>query len=170
MSGPLHTWYSLPDLERLAERGSVLKGEIELKRLARLREILLSDDGAVAASLTFRRREGGCLVADLAYEAALSLACQRCLEPLTHVAKAEVEIGIVENESMQACLPDGCEVFVLGDDRLLPSRLIEDELIVSLPLVPRHAGWAQCGPLARDWLARYTEPDQPVDDTAPNRH
>ena len=39
---------------------------------------------------------------------------------------------------------------MLGNDRLRPVDLLEDELIVSLPLVPRHASIDECGSLAQN--------------------
>jgi len=152
MSGSLHTWYSLPDLDRLAERGAVLNGEIELKRLARLKDILHADSGSVKASLRFRARNGGGLTVDIEYEARLELTCQRCLEPLAHHVSARVEMGLVENETMLDSLPAGCEPLVLEGGRLSPVQLIEDELIVALPLVPRHERAEQCGRLARRFV------------------
>ena len=149
MSGSLHTWYSLPDLDRLAERGAALAGEIELAKLARLGDVLLADSGSVRASLRFRQRSSGWLTVELEYAATLKLSCQRCLEPLAHHVNARVEIGLVENESVEKHLPEGCEPYVLEDGRLLPAALVEDELLVSLPLVPRHARPDQCGSLAR---------------------
>jgi uncharacterized protein len=149
MSGSLHTWYSLPDLDRLAAHGAVLNGEIELKRLTRLNDILHADSGSVRASLSFRQRGGGWLIVQIECDATLQLICQRCLEPLAHPVKACVEVGLLEDEAVEKLLPEGCEPFVLEAGRLLPAQLIEDELIVSLPLVPRHARSDQCGGLAR---------------------
>jgi uncharacterized protein len=157
MSGSLHTWYSLPDLTRLAARGAVLNGEIELKRLTRLNDILHADSGSVSASLRFRQRGGGWLVVQIECDATLQLTCQRCLESLTHRVKACVEVGLLEDEAVEKLMPKGCEPFVLEDGRLLPAQLIEEELIVSLPLVPRHARSEQCGDLARHLESLNTE-------------
>lgn len=154
MSGSLHTWYSLPDLERLAERGAVLEGEIALERLPRLNGVLHADSGSVSASLRFQKRSGGWLTVELSYEATLMLECQRCLEPLAHRVNARVELGLLENESMENHLPEGCEPFLLENARLSPANLIEDELIMSLPLAPRHDRLDECGSLARSLESR----------------
>ena len=154
MSGSLHTWYSLPDLDRLAERGAVLEGEIELERLPRLKDVLHADSGNVSAGLRLGKRSGGWLTVELRYEATVMLECQRCLEPLAHRVNERVEIALLENESMEKFLPEGCEPFLLEDGRFSPAQLIEDELIVSLPLVPRHERSDQCGSLARSLQSR----------------
>lgn len=148
MSDPLHNWYSVRDLEALGEREGSLSGAIELRRMTRLRDLLSMTDGSVRASLRFRQRSGR-LVVELDYHATLTLVCQRCLEPLVRKVSEHVEMALVESPSMEPHLPEGCEPLVLEGDRLLPSELIEDELIVSLPMAPRHARIEECGNLAR---------------------
>jgi uncharacterized protein len=170
MSGSLHTWYSLPDLDRLAARGAVLDGEIELKRLARLNELLHADSGSVRASLRFRQRSGGWLIVEVKYDATLNLTCQRCLEPMTQRVEASIEMGLLEDETLEKHLPEGCEPYVLEDGRLLPAELIEDELIVALPLAPRHARTEQCGRLARDLEVQNMEAAEPFEGRPPTGH
>ena len=41
MSGSLHAWYSLRDLESLADRGVTLGGELTIGKLTRLKSLLL---------------------------------------------------------------------------------------------------------------------------------
>jgi len=149
MSGSLHTWYSLPDLDVFAARQTVLRGEIELKRLTRLRDMLHADSGSVSASLRFQQRSGGWLALELEYETSLQLVCQRCLDPMSYALLGQVQMGLLESAAAESSLPESYEPVVLDSERLLPERLIEDELIVSLPLVPRHASLDDCGSLAR---------------------
>lgn len=170
MSGSLHTWYSLPDLDRLAERGAVLDGEIELKRFARLSDMLHADSGRVTASLRFRQRRGGRLIVEMEFEATLQLICQRCLEALAHPLHVRVEMGLLETESVETRLPEGCEPFSLDGGRFLPAKMIEDELIVSLPLVPRHARLDQCGRLARSLESLNNEAGGQPDGVPPTNH
>lgn len=149
MSGTLHTWYSLGDLEALGVRQAVLSDEIELRKLARLAGMLNSASGSVKASLRFGQRRDGWLKLELEYETSVELVCQRCLEPLTQQIADKVEIALVESESMEGLVPEGFEPVVLDEARLLPAQLIEDELIISIPLVPKHARVDDCGSLAR---------------------
>jgi uncharacterized protein len=160
MSGSLHTWYSLPDLDRLADRGIGLKGELELKALPRLNDILHADRGSVSADLRFRKR-GGWLTVELEYAATLELICQRCLEQFAYPASARIELALVESEAIERGMPEGCEPLVLEDGRLRPIDLVEDELIMALPLVPRHAQSKDCGALGRELESSKSEPRVP---------
>lgn len=138
MSGALHSWYSLPDLMSLAERGTVLEGRIELDRLTRLRGLLNSGDGSATARLRFERRRDDMLVMELQCQASLELVCQRCLEPLRRSVNEQVLFALADSEDALAVLPQGMDFIALDGDRFQPAAVIEDELIVSLPLVPRH--------------------------------
>jgi DUF177 domain-containing protein len=169
MSGSLHTWYSLPDLDMLAERAAVLEGEIPLKQMARLSDLLRANSGSVRASLRFRQRLGGWLILRLEYEATLQLTCQRCLEPLVHHVNANVELGLLESDAVQSYSPEGVEPFVVEGGRFNPAVLIEDELIVALPLVPRHERRSECGPIAdRVGDASNNEPEGDARPSAPS--
>ena len=138
MSGALQSWYSLPDLMSLAERGAVLEGTIELAKLGRLKDLLNSSEGCARARVSFRRNHGDMLLLELECQADLELVCQRCLEPMVHEVRDRVDFAIAEHEDLLDALPQGLELIALEGDRLQPATLIEDELIVSLPLVPKH--------------------------------
>lgn len=153
MSESLHRWYSLPDLEGLAERGAVLDGEIRIGALERLCGMLGGDGGSVRATVSVRRKGHASLTLDLEYRAELNLVCQRCLEPLPHLAQAKLELSILEESSSESInMAAGCEPLILDGGRLQPAQVIEDELIVSLPLVPRHHDNADCGELVGNYM------------------
>jgi DUF177 domain-containing protein len=138
MSRALYSWYSLPDLMALADRGAVLEGTIELERFSRLLDLLNSSEGSARARISLRRGHDDMLLMELQCDAALELVCQRCLEPVVHQVSGPVEFVVAETEGSISQLPEGVELIVLEGDRFQPAKLIEDELIVSLPLVPRH--------------------------------
>lgn len=150
MSRSLDSWYSLPELDVLAGREAAIEGALELARLTRLTELLNADGGSVRVRLQFRQLREDCVILDLRCNVQLELLCQRCLEPARHDADVDVRYGLLEEGADDVGLPDELETFVLDGDRFNPARLIEDELIVSLPLVARHADQNDCGRLARE--------------------
>jgi DUF177 domain-containing protein len=163
MSGSLHAWYSLRDLEALGARRAVFGGELELATLSRLAGLLAADEGSVKATLTFGQRSDGWLTVDVAYAADAQLLCQRCLEPVTEHIAGQVSLAVLDSVSADSQLPDGYEPLELEDGRLSPAQVIEDELIVSLPLVPKHARVEDCGSLSRV-LTRPRERDDAAGD------
>lgn len=70
---------------------------------------------------------------------ALQLTCQRCLRPMTVTLEVQPNLRFVQGEARAEALDEDSDEDVLA---LTPSLdllpLIEDELILALPLVPRH--------------------------------
>jgi uncharacterized protein len=122
----------------LAERGAVLEGTIDLVRFSRLKGLLNSSAGSARARIAFRRSQDDVLLVELECEADLELICQHCLDPLRHEVRERVGFAVAETEGSLAQLPEGMESIALNGERFQPATVIEDELIVSLPLVPRH--------------------------------
>jgi uncharacterized protein len=158
MPGSLHAWYSLRELESLADREVTLSGELDVRMLTRLTSLLHSDVGSVSATLLFRQRRDGWLAAVLDYRATVELVCQRCLEPFRHEVAQSVNVVIAASDSLPATVPDGFEPFELAEGRLQPVELVEDELIVAIPLVPKHARVEDCGSLARQLAGQGERP------------
>ena len=159
MSGSLQAWHSLRDLEMLGARHAALEGELPLGALSRLTELLHDSQGSVRASLSFQQCGDGWLTLRLEYETTVHLVCQRCLEPISERLAGQVDIAVVESETLSpAAIPQGFEPIELERGRLKPAQLIEDELIVSIPLVPKHPRVEDCGSLAR----ALTTPDPPA--------
>lgn len=71
--------------------------------------------------------------------AQVSLTCQRCLKPVQDVVDVDRWIRFVDTEAEAAALDADSDDDVLAMPRHLDAReLIEDELLLALPLVPRH--------------------------------
>jgi uncharacterized protein len=96
---------------------------------------------------------------------ALQLTCQRCLQPMTVNLDVQPTIRFVYGEVQAQALDENSDEDVLALPPSLDLRaLIEDELILALPLIPRHdacplplsAGSAELadgGPEARPFAA-----------------
>ena len=72
-------------------------------------------------------------------EADVILQCQRCLLPLDDAVHVDRHFRFVADEDTAAALDDETEDEVLALPRTLNLRdLVEDEMLLALPLVPRH--------------------------------
>lgn len=139
MPATLRAWYTPADFEALAARQAELVGEFSLAAMARLAEHLGTDKGTVSARFAFSQRDPGWIGLEVSLQSNLSVTCQRCLGPLELEITERVELGVVGDESTTGLLPEGIEPVVLDGDRLSPLRVVEDEMIMAVPLVPKHA-------------------------------
>lgn len=71
--------------------------------------------------------------------AKLSLVCQRCLQPVETALEVRRSFQFVAGEDQAAAIDEGSEEDVLAITRSLDLiDLLEDEVLLALPLVPRH--------------------------------
>ena len=137
------------DVATFAAAGGELAGEWPADRLQRLMAATLPpEDGSPRPPIVWRvvgeRRvlAGAGVQPSLAITAhtGATLECQRCLRPMLLPLHAERRIFFVEGEDAAAALDTEAEDDVLALTPALDLReLIEDELLLALPLVPRHA-------------------------------
>ena len=135
MSGRLPV---LIDPIRLADEGVRLQGELAGTDMTRLRAMALpgSRPAAVEVDLQFERSAPGVRRMHGRIHTAVEMVCQRCLKPL------QVEI---EAKPLLTLLQPG-EVAQVEDEDALPleapvalSEMVEDELLLAMPMVPVHA-------------------------------
>lgn len=134
---------------RLAEVGRAFRGEVALSRLSRLAPDLRSQAGTLEVELHFGLDERRVYVLTGCIRGSLELTCQRCLEPVTIPLDIRLKLGIVSSEEEADRLPEGYEMLLTGRDPIVVSDLVEDEVILALPLIPRHSDAAECGALSR---------------------
>ena len=138
MPARLRAWYTAAEIETLAARQARFRGEFTVKEMRRLAAHLGSEHGSATAEFAFSSRAPGYVSLALEIESGLGATCQRCLEPFELEISERVEFGVVVDESSIGLLPEGIEPLVLDGDRLMPLQLVEDELIMAVPMVPKH--------------------------------
>ncbi len=115
-----------------------MRGSIPLSELHHLRDYLANDEGNVDASLEFYRDEEGFYVIDATMSASVTMLCQRCLEEVNLTVNGECHLAVVWNEDKAKSLPTHFEPVVVGEDELVTASLLEEELILDLPLIAYH--------------------------------
>jgi len=128
------------DSFELARSGRQISGEIPLANLPRLSEFLSSAVGTLRYQVSGLVLDDGAAGADLHLTANLPLVCQRCSGSLDFGLDRTVRFRFVSSEEALNALPiDDDEVdAVVGSRTMNVHDWIEDEAILSLPLVPRH--------------------------------
>lgn len=133
------------DPMRLAGQRKKLSGELPLSGLARLGASLANREGTVRVELEFGIGQAGVRFAEGRISADVELVCQRCLEPLHTTLLATPTLGLIESEAEAALLPEGYDPLLVENGELFLRELVEDELILSLPIVARHEDAACMG-------------------------
>lgn len=149
-------WSRLLDAEQLADRRTDIDFSIPLSDLPRLSPQLARPQGSARGSASFTR-EHGLAVVDLAVEAAVSLTCQRCLQTMSWPVASHARIAIVsDSQGADRVAPD-LEVVIAPESRITVRDLVEEELLLGLPVVAMHADRAACGAGAEDEVDEETQ-------------
>jgi uncharacterized protein len=110
---------------------------------------LASSEGEASVDLRTQRDAGGQRLISGRIDARVSLTCQRCLEPMTFEAHAQPLLAWVKSENEAAALPEEYEPLLVPDGHVVLADLVADELLLALPLAPRHETSGACGKLAK---------------------
>lgn len=154
--------------DRLAERGETLRGTLALKGMARLAEFLHDTDGEVAVELEF-----GIDTQDLKFvrghaHTSLHLICQRCLRSMSYPVDIDISLGLAHSEREAERLPETYEPLILDEPSIQVKGIIEDELMLALPIVPAHA-MEQCDADHAHFVPEAQEVQTPADDEGRQR-
>ena len=136
-------WSKPLDVDRLAETQAGLDFAVPLAELPRLRSRLASVEGNVHGRVHFAR-EGGVAVAELTMSGTAKLACQRCLEAMDVAVESRVRVGLISAQAEINRVPQDLEPMLAPEGRVSIGELVEEELLLALPIVPLHEDAGEC--------------------------
>ena len=119
---------------KLAENAAETHREIPITQLSRLKAYLSDDEGVLNASVVGwidedRRKLMRCTI-----DGEVTMACQTSFQPVSVSIASEVVFYPVLSEEAIASAPEEYEAFLYDEEELNLLTLIEDEIILSLPL------------------------------------
>lgn len=134
MQGRLQQSYRVA---REVERNALFEGEIPLQRLPRLRELLRANAPAEAVQVRFEflRTPWGARSIRGHIAARLPMTCERCLQGMEQGVDQDFELLI---DAREADDESGLEVIASDDGWLDLFALVEEEIILALPIIRRH--------------------------------
>jgi uncharacterized protein len=124
------------DALKLFARKGVISAALPVSRLQRFSGYLHQPCGDVAVFLAFGHDEEGRKLLSGTLKASVQVLCQRCMGPMPLAIASSLEL-LVSDEGRQPG-QEALEVVSMEEGNLDVVGLIEDELILSLPLAPVH--------------------------------
>ncbi|MBL4866762.1 MAG: DUF177 domain-containing protein [Pseudomonadales bacterium] len=126
------------NVKKLTEQEIQLEGALPVSKLTRVLEAVESAEGEIYLELAFRKDEQSARVAQGQASCTVKLLCQRCLKPYEHALKASFSLAFVYTEAQEERLPEIYDPVLMQDDNVRLVDLIEDDLILALPIVAHH--------------------------------
>jgi uncharacterized protein len=131
--------------KELAARTAVVERSLQLSEMPGLAEAGALEGTNVQAVLRFGNFEGQTAV-ELRVQGVLVLVCQRCLKPCSCALDESAQLAVVESGDEE--LLGSHEPLVGNPERLSLQALIEEQVLLGMPLVPMHDESTPCGAAA----------------------
>lgn len=134
------------DPSRLGAANAVFESRLPVAHFHRLCEALTRPDGEIEVTAQFRLEDGRRPVVTGHLKGELWMTCQRCLSEFAYPLESDYSLAFVLSEEQADALPDIYEA-VMRDERgrVRTTDMLEDELLLQLPIVPKHADEHDCG-------------------------
>lgn len=134
----------ITDAFRFAKDGRVLEGTLPVSAFERLHDFLAAVEGGVSFRIEGFKGSRGEHLLQLVVTGVLPLACQRCLKAVPYDLDVDNLLELVPEgvELSQDELEDDTRDFLPVAKELDVAEFVEDEILLSLPVAPRHE---KCG-------------------------
>lgn len=127
-------------------RSEQYAGEVDPQQMPRLRIELAGPSQPLQVSLALLRdRVGNWLKGEL--HGSLDLQCSRCEQVFAWPLDAKVDLRLVRNDAEAQQVLEEADPYQVEDDRLPMVEVVEDEVLLALPMLPR---CQQCEQAAAD--------------------
>lgn len=123
-------------IQKEVSRGGNFQGEIKLGDLTRLPESLLLDSAEIAVEFNFSQSEYGVPAIEGRVKTRLTVECQRCLKAME--VPLDMELKLLVNASEELIAESNLDSVYCDDGKVDIFEVVEDELILGLPLVTMH--------------------------------
>ena len=134
---------------KAAEGRRTFAGSIPLARMERLQPLLADSGGEAHFTAEFQFDGQAMVTIDMNVTADLTLTCQSSLEPYIESVQRQSLLGVIENVAEEELMPGNYEPVQVEDRRLALLELVEDELLLGIPQVPRNPQLGEIHPQSR---------------------
>ena len=153
----------LVDPVHLAITGRQVSGELQPAQMKRLLSLLYSGKGVVRVEIEFGVDEQGVRFAKGHLDAEVEVVCQRCMDPVGLELSTDFKLGIVTTDTQAENLPSDYEPLLVEISPIALSEIIEDELILAIPIVAMHAE-GDCSTEVKEILKKIPENNETVEE------
>jgi len=115
------------------------RGTVLLSHLGRLAPQLADKTGTLTVDLAAGKDRAGAPWLKGSIKGVLKLVCQRGDHPFDWPCELETALRLVSSDAEEKRLLADCEPYRVEDDRLPLREMVEDEVLLALPMLPRCA-------------------------------
>lgn len=140
------------NIRKCIDQRARYEGYVELSEMPRLCEALADDRGQVVFELQFGVDEEGHPFLEGHCESDVTLTCERCLGTMPLQLSSDFQVGMVYSDEQAKHLAKRYEPVIVHSEILDATSILEDEMILSLPMYAMHEN-ADCAGTSRELAA-----------------
>ena len=137
-SAPFEPFPHYVDARKVFSQKGNFSGELGKEKFDRLPSLLVEGVFSVNAELRFSIGDRGRRMIEGNVDAQESVACQRCLKPLELTLADDIRLALVQDEEAAEKLDNGIDPWIEAEYRLNPAQIVEEQLLLSMPLAAYH--------------------------------
>lgn len=119
-------------------RTETMSLSLNLAELPRLSELLVASDNQAEVSFQLYKDALGWSVLEGRIEASVEMLCQRCFNPMGLPLTCSFKLALIEEDAAARNLPKYYEPLIAENGLINTRDVIEDEILLALPIVPMH--------------------------------
>ena len=136
-------WSQPLDVDRLSRGEAEIDFEVPLAELPRLKSRIPGIGGSVRGTARFGQQSGFAVV-ELSLAGTARLQCQRCMQAMELATESTTNVALILAEADAAEVPDELEPVLAREGRISAGELVEEEMLLVLPIVPLHEELTEC--------------------------
>ena len=139
-------------LDRLSEKPTVFEGQVDIEEFPRLEESLATRELDLHYTVTARLDKQRRKVVSCIIEGFVFLTCQTTLEAFRHEISIDERLVLVDHESSLPPIEEesDAEDYLVADGPVDVLDLVEDAILLALPMIPRKPGIGDEAPGLKD--------------------
>lgn len=140
-----------------AKRGRQFAGSIPVQDMPRIMEIAPNSDGEFYVTMTFSTSSLLFPMVKGTIEGKIVQSCQRCMGDAAIPISGEFQLLLVTPNAVELASEEGHEIFEYNEPQISTGTLIEDEIILSMPIVAKHSEMETCDSSVQQWMHEFHE-------------
>ena len=131
------------DAQVLAHSGLVWEYTFNDRRFPRLHDMALSDTPVMVARLQFAILAAKPVIHGQVH-GTVEVVCQRCMQPMQQRVDERFDLMVIDSEAELEQVPESLEAWIVNASRLDAAALIEEQVLLALPLIAKHDEGQPC--------------------------
>ena len=146
-----------------AKQERQFSGELVVADLPRIVEITPNPATQIVVTMSFSKSSLHYPLVKGTIDGEVVQICQRCLRHTNVAINSQFELLLVSGAAVESASQEGHEVFEYNEQHIDTVDFLEQEIILALPIVPKHSLLDECSASARKWIKNkeHVPADQP---------